>query len=260
MGKHTGYHGFTPTPIHETGLDTTAAAMLQTGLWERAEQWTPLDEVVRREESGRLVDGDGLREGVVMVPLEDYERLVAAAARPGVKVDGAGHEKARAGWVLVEKEALEEERMQARLHTLTALMRFVWSNSDHLWGAMRNLLAITHKFTPQFIRGMSGRDIGQLLGIGRQAVNAHELKLLEKYLPRWGVSAVHGPGGSKGVVHREKKREQMLGRRHRAKDYVPEKPETKPRMTRRQLEALEREAEAKRLERIRPGEGNSSNH
>lgn len=215
---------------HTRGEDATLLAALITrdGMWERVDGHTPVDEAIEAEADMGLVEPT--EAGVVIVPVEDYEVMRQWMVAHGALTDRAlprlewpNHKHAQAGWVVISEEDFSRAIRTAKVHTFLALMRYVWQGSGNLWAAMRNLLAITHKNSPQFIGGMSGAEIGKFLGIGRAAFNKHSIKTVVDYLERWGVKGGTA-GGSKPHDHREKKRAQMQGRRHRAKDYVPDAP------------------------------------
>ncbi len=213
--------------LHERSDATTlAAVLLEDGTFDRVEMWTPVDEVMHVE--GLEVDVE--QDHCVMVPVADYDLMLACAERlaqttPGMEeIDDTRHVRVPMGSVVMSAEDLLSQLRKAKQHTFNALMRYVWSNSSNLWSAMRNWLAITHKIAPQFIQGMSGQDIGKLLGVCRAAFNKTEIKLVIEYLESWGVRGGTA-GGSKPVGHRELKSAQMMGRRHHAEDYESDKKE-----------------------------------
>jgi len=228
-----------------------AAVLLTDGTFDRVDTWTPVDEVIAEEP----LELDLEREHLVLVPVAEYDLMIGAVewceqhgGTGKMAIDDAKHVRVPVGSTVQDPEALAALIRKAKLNTFLALMRYVWFNSSSLWGAMRNLLAITHKIAPQFIKGMSGNDIGRLLGVCRAAFNKTEIKLVVEYLERWGV--VGGTaGGSKPADHRKLKSEQMMGRRHRAADYESDKePELK--MTAEQRERVQKaraDAERRRL-------------
>jgi hypothetical protein len=228
--------------MHAPGEDATQLAVLITrdGLWERVDGHTPVDEVIAGEIDLGIVEP--LEDGIVLVPAEDYkvmrewmEAHGALTDRALPRLDWQDHKHAGAGELVLSPEELQGVINRARVHTFRALMRYVWQGSGNLWAAMRNLLAITHKNAPEFIKGMSGAQIGRFLGIGRAAFNKQSIRLVVDYLESWGVKGGTA-GGSKPHDHRETKRRQMKGRRHRAKDYEPETPK-QPELTTEQKEA-----------------------
>jgi hypothetical protein len=232
--------------VHEAGDDTSlAAVLLAGGVFERVEQWTPVDEVIEGEAC--LLERCDVAS--VLIPVDDYEELIAAYGKRALGLDRTLHREVAAGACVVLPREIEQQMMRAKLNTLSAFGRYVWFDADNLWDAMRNLLAITLRHTPQFLKGMSGAQVGKMLGVGRAAFNRHKLKLVEEFLERWGVSPVHGSGG-KGEEHRRKKSEQMKGRRHRAEDYEAAPPETEERLTQRQLDAMHDEHERLRIAKL----------
>ena len=147
---------------HEVGESTRlASVLLDDGVFEAVEGWTPVDEVIASE--GAEVDLNS--EHLILVPVEHYDLMLGAAELHGIDIADEQHVRVRPGTLVLEPEELQTRLRKAKLDTFMALMRYVWWNSANLWGAMRNLLAITHKISPGFIRGMSGTDIGKLLGV-----------------------------------------------------------------------------------------------
>ena len=230
--------------LHDAGEDTSlAAVLLQGGIFERVEQWTPVDEVIKREQC----ELEQEEVAAVLVPLEDYEELMAAYGEHAQGLDKARHRGVRAGVCVVEPHAIEREMMRAKVNTLAAYNRYVWFDASNLWDAMRNLLAITLRHTPQFIKGMSGAQIGRLIGVGRAAFNRHKLKLVEEFLARWGVTPTAGPNG-KGEEHRAKKSEQMQGRKHRAPGYQSDaEPLPERKYTDKQIARMAADQERRRV-------------
>lgn len=227
---------------HEPGTDATRLAAMVTadGMWERVDGHTPVDEVIEGEAEMGIVEP--IEDGVVLVPIEDYKVMKEWMQAHGALADLAlprlewqEHKNAGAGELIMSAEELQAIVRRAKVHTFNALMRYIWQNSGNLWAAMRNLLAITHRHAPDFIRGMSGAEIGKFLGIGRAAFNKHSIKTVVDYLESWGVKGGTA-GGSKPYGHGALKSQQMKGRRHRAKDYTPEEPKA-PELTTEQKEA-----------------------
>jgi len=238
--------------LHERSEATSlAAVLLADGTFDRVDTWTPLDEVIAEEP----MEVDPEKEHLVMVPIDEYDLMMGAVEcceqrgwTGKLEVDEKTHVRVPVGSAVLSPDDLAARVRRAKLNTLLAMLRYVWFNANHLWAAMRNLLAITHKMAPTFVKGMSGADIAKLLGVGRAAFNKTEILLVVEYLERWGVAGGTA-GGSKPAAHRELKRQQMLGRKHRAADYVSDK-ETEVVMTeeqRRRANDMRREAERKRL-------------
>lgn len=207
--------------VHEKGeAHTLAVVLLDDSTFDPVDQWTPLDEVISVE----AIEIPEEQEHCMIISRDDYDTMLACVElverQRGEKlaIDESTHRKVLPGCFILTADELMAKLRKAKSDTFNALMRYVWSNARNLWGAMRNWLAITHKIAPQFIKGMSGPQIGKLLGVGRAAFNKTEITLVVDYLQKWGVKGGTA-GGSKPVGHREKKREQMLGRRHRAGDY-----------------------------------------
>jgi hypothetical protein len=242
MGKHTRYHGFSGHQP-EAGEDTSLAAILLAGgLFERVEQRTAVDEAIEHE----AVVLETEEAAGYIVPAEDYEELIAAYGKRAQGLDCARHRPVRAGVVVIEPCEIEALVMRGKVNALTAFMRYVWFDCDHLWDAMCNLLAITVRHAPQFVKGMSGAQAGKLIGVGRAAFNRRKLRLVEDFLERWGVTPTAGPGG-KGVEHQQMKAAQMKGRKHRAAEYETQASEPEQTLTKRQLEALHQEHERERV-------------
>lgn len=241
--------------VHERSeAHTLAVALLDDHTFERVDQWTPVDEVISVEE----IEIEPEVEHCMIISREDYEVMMSCVelvqrSHPGRKmqaVNEAEHRQVLPGAHILTPVELMQLLRKAKNDTFNALMRYTWGNASNLWGAMRNWLAVTHKIAPQHIKGMSGEAIGKLLGVCRAAFNKTEMKLVVEYLEMWGVKG-GTVGGSKPVGHRQKKAEQMKGKRHRAADYVrTTTPPELPPLTKEQRERatqMRHDYERKRL-------------
>lgn len=240
--------------LHERGdASTLAVVLLEDGTFDRVDQWTPVDEVIAEED----LEISPETEHLMLISRQDYDIMLScveyAERHRGstlIPIDEAKHQRVDPGTIVLTEAELRAIVNKGKVNTFNALMRYTWGNASNLWAAMRNLLAITHKIAPQFVKGMSGTQIGALLGVCRAAFNKTEIKLVVEYLESWGV--VGGTaGGSKPASHRQTKRVQMLGRKHRAAGYVrTTTPTEPPPLTREQRERAERmrqEAERRRV-------------
>lgn len=246
MGKHSHFHGFSAGETHARGEDTSlAAVLLEGGIFERVDAWTPVDEVLDHEP----LEIPQEKVSSVLVPAADYEWMMALANQSGRPINAGDHRDIAEGSLILTEEEMRARIMRAKVNTLMAFLRYVWFNAGNVFEAMLNLTAITLHHRPDFLKGMSQEEAARLFGYkGRAGFNAHSMKLVRHLLERWGVTAI---GGAKSKEHNETKSAQMKGRRHRAEDYVSDKcPDGAPKYTKRQLREMAEAAEQQRLEGV----------
>lgn len=117
--------------------------------------------------------------------------------------------------VTLSAEEYHDLVTKARVAAFSALLDYIWFQTRSPWCAMKRLLAITRKISPNKIRGMSATEVGELLNETRAATSAREIRVVEGYLKRWGVLGFQGLGGNKSMETRRRCAAAQLGNSNR---------------------------------------------